>query len=50
MSMSCAFAATIQRGNLLIDLDTGKITIVNTNNQYQSLIADSNNTDTTTTS
>lgn len=50
LSMSCAFAATIQRGNLLIDLDTGKITIVNTNNQYQSLIADSNNTDTTTTS
>ena len=50
ISITTTFAATIQRGNLLIDLDTGEITIVNTNSQYQSLISDSNtiNTDSTT--
>lgn len=42
-SLTTTFAATIQRGNLLIDLDTGEITIVNTNSEYQSLIEDANN-------
>ena len=47
-STSLLFAAnTIRRGNLIIDLDTGKITIANDNAEYQSLI-DEPSTNTTT--
>jgi len=36
---SSIFAANIiRRGNLIIDLDTGKITIANDNAEYQSLL------------
>lgn len=47
ISITTTFAATIQRGNLLIDLETGEITIINTNSEYQSLIDDANNTNNT---
>jgi hypothetical protein len=39
ISSSSVFAAnTIRRGNLIIDLDTGKITIANDNAEYTSLL------------
>lgn len=44
-STSLLFAANIiRRWNLIIDLDTGKITIANDNAEYQSLLSDSTST------
>gem|GEM_PF-5824773 len=39
-------ANTIQKGNLIIDLDTGEITIANDNAEYQSLLEEANSTTT----